>query len=534
MGTRISGRATFGGLASGLDTSAIIEGLMQIERQPLQRIQSRRSEVESQRSLIRQLNTRLLALRDAARGLDNRNSSQTNAALNEEFFKFTSSSSNEDVVRVKAGFGAAPGDIQVRVDQLARGSRRFSTPFQVANANDTIDDVVALAQGQSLTISLADGDPDAEDEADRPTSITITADSGGLSLAQLRNRINTSGDNGGKVRADILQIAEGQFRLVMSSAGTGEDNQLTVTGDLALEAETAADRAQSARFEVFGQTITRQTNEVGDVLSGITLELRGVAALDDNDLPITETVSIRPDLDAMSAAVQQFVDAYNGVVSFIDAQSRYDESRKSAGPLSGDFMIREVQRRLRDIVSGGFGFSESPGNPFAPGGLDGSGRPTPGGTVSAIGIRLTGDGKLELDRDRFEEALARDPASVREFLSGQQSESPRNLAEIAAIEARNAQLAPDQQLKVPDPYFWDDGFFTRIGRELESIVRTGDGLFAERDRQFAERLKNIDVSIDRFNLRLADREEMLVQRFTALERIVSSFQNQQGFLGRLG
>lgn len=181
MGTRISGRATFGGLASGLDTSAIIEGLMQIERQPLQRIQSRRSEVESQRSLIRQLNSRLLALRDAARGLDNRNSNQTSAALNEEFFKYTSSSTNEDVVRVKAGFGAAPGDIQVRVDQLARGSRRFSTPLSVASPDQTVDDVVALAQGQSITISLADGDPDAPDEEDRPTSITITADDGDLS-----------------------------------------------------------------------------------------------------------------------------------------------------------------------------------------------------------------------------------------------------------------------------------------------------------------------------------------------------------------
>ena len=64
-------------------------------------------------------------------------------------------------------------------------------------------------------------------------------------------------------------------------------------------------------------------------------------------------------------------------------------------------------------------------------------------------------------------------------------------------------------------------------------MRSGDGLFAKREQQFQERLKTIDASIDRFNSRLALREETLVQRFSALERIVSGLQNQQGFLSSL-
>lgn len=335
------------------------------------------------------------------------------------------------------------------------------------------------------------------------------------------------------MRADILQISEGQFRLVMSSAGTGEDNQLSVTGDLALAAETADDLAQSASFQIFGQTITRQSNDVDDVLTGITLELRGVAERDENDEPISETVSIQPDTEAMSSAIEDFIDAYNGVVSFIDAQSKYDETTKSSGPLSGDFMVREVQRRLREIVSRGYKFEESPNNPFAPGGVDANGRPRAGGAISAIGIRITGNGRLELDRNRFEEALAQDPSSVRDFLSGVDGETVHNQGEIDRINAYNA-AHPDDPKPVPDPYTWDDGFFTAVGRQLEEIVRSGDGLLAQRGSQFATRLKDIDASIDRFNLRLADREELLVQRFTALERIVSTFQNQQGFLGRLG
>ena len=50
---------------------------------------------------------------------------------------------------------------------------------------------------------------------------------------------------------------------------------------------------------------------------------------------------------------------------------------------------------------------------------------------------------------------------------------------------------------------------------------------------FADRLKEFDVSIERFERRLDLREETLIQRFSALERIVSGLQSQQGFLSSL-
>ena len=150
MGTRISGRATFGGLASGLDTNALLEGLLNIERQPLKRMESRRAEVDNQRSLVRQLNTKLLALRDAARGLDNRNTNMSNLSTSEEFLKYQGSSTNDDIVEVTAGKGASAGDIQIRVEQLARGSRRFSTPFTVGVGQST-DDAIEIGIDETIT-----------------------------------------------------------------------------------------------------------------------------------------------------------------------------------------------------------------------------------------------------------------------------------------------------------------------------------------------------------------------------------------------
>lgn len=534
MGTRISGRATFGGLASGLDTNALLEGLLQIERQPLNRIQARRGELENQQSLMRQLNSRLLALRDAGRALDNRNSRYTDKSISEEFLKYVGSTTNEKVVQVSATAGASVGDIQIRVDQLARGSRRFSTLYTA----DSPADAIALTQGQSITISLPNADPDATPPIEA-TQIEVEATDGNLNLSRLREIINTSPDNGGKVRADILQVSEGSYRLVLTSTETGLQNELSITGDLALETATAADQAQNAVFQLFGQQITRQSNVVEDVLDGVTLELKGTAELDENDQPITETVSIAIDAEAIAAEIEKFVDAYNDVMSFIDNQSRYNETTKTAGPLSGDFMLREVQRRLLESSSMPFAFQANPNNPFGPEGRDAQDRPVSGGTINAIGLELVSGGRLRLNRERLEEVLAQDPNSVNEFLSGRARTDGRvqNQRAIDEAIAWNANLPPDapqsQRREVPEPDTFDAGFFTQIGEQIESIVRSGDGLFARREQQFQERLKTIDNSIDRFNARLALREETLVQRFSALERIVSSLQNQQGFLSSL-
>jgi flagellar hook-associated protein 2 len=533
MGTRISGRPTFGGLASGLDTNALLEGLLQIERQPLNRIEARKSEIANQQSLMRQLNSRLLALRDSARTLDNRNTRLTNKATSEEFLKYTSSSTNEDVVEVTATAGASVGDIQIIVDKLARGSRRFSTTYTAATASAA----VALTQGQSVTISLPNADPDANPVIDA-TEIAITATDGPMSLSTLRDRINTSAGNRGKVRADVLQADEGEFQLVLTSTETGVPRgQLAISGDITLAppAEDGSDDAQNAEFLLFGQSIVRQSNVIDDVLTGISLNLKGVAERDDNDRPITETVTVSVDAEAIAAEIEKFVDAYNDVMSFLDSQSKYNETTKTAGPLSGDFMLREVQRRLRDAASRPYAFQDNPNNPFGPGGRDAeTDDPTPGGSISGVGIEVASGGRLRLNRERLEEVLAEDPNLVNEFLSGKDraAGSYANQNAIDAAEAWNLDH-PDNLRVVPEPDTFDGGFFTQIGEELESIVRSGDGLFAERDRLYEARLKTIDNSIDRFNSRLALREETLVQRFSALERIVSSLQNQQGFLSGL-
>ncbi|GEM_PF-5933562 len=521
MATGLIGRPTFGGLASGLDTNALLQGLLEIERLPLNRIQSRRAEISNQRSLMRDLNTKLVALREAAQGLDNRNTAGTDISATEEFLQYTGSSTNEDIVTVSAGAGAAPGDIEIEVLQLARGARRFSESFATADAP-------ALAEGEWIGIELADGDPTAE-PPELPTRIGlgVLAGAPALSLEDVRDQINTSEDNGGKVRADILRRGDDDFQLVLTTTGTGVSNEITITGNLgALAFQTPdpdRDLAANSQIRLFGITepIERESNSIDDVLTGITFELNQLSEESESSPPagppiyLPETVTVDVDNDEIAKNLEAFTAAYNDVIRFIDNQFRYNENSKTAGPLAGDFTLRQVQSELRDMVSQGFIFTTNPSNPFAPsanGGL--------GGAITNIGITIESGGTLKVDREKLDEALALDPISVREFLSGR---------------ARAAD-DPDPDSPTGDdipPDFWDEGFATLFSTQLEQLVRSGDGTLAERDKAFDTRLKDFDDSIQRFEARLSQREESLILKFSELERIVAGLQNQQGFLSSL-
>ena len=61
---------SFGGLASGLDTRAIIDALVQVERIPMLRLEQRKRALQSQDSLFANLSTKLEALDKIAESLE--------------------------------------------------------------------------------------------------------------------------------------------------------------------------------------------------------------------------------------------------------------------------------------------------------------------------------------------------------------------------------------------------------------------------------------------------------------------------------
>ncbi len=502
-GSSTSSRPTFSGLATGLDTAALVDNLLALEREPLNRLEGRRNDVADQQDLMRDLNTKLLALRDAAREIDNRSLLGSTPSSSEEFLSYKTDSEDDDVVDATASNGATPGIIDVKVEQLATVGRQFTDTF-------TSTDTAVIAAGTTVRIDVGDDDV--------VTVFDYTVGAEGMTLANLKTLINSSVDNDDRVIAEIIQESDSSFRLGITAREAGPEGDFTVSGDaLSIDPEHVR-LGDLARFEVNGLLLQRSSNTITDVLEGITLELKAVSASDvsDPDSPVYRNTAIEVDVDddEIATTIQGFISKFNDVMSFINKQQEVDEATKRNGPLGNDSTVRTIKARLLDQISRSFDFSSAPNNPFT----------SPG----SIGIEFEGGGKLKLDKEKLGEALDRNTLAVRRIFAGAvEVDTNGEPVQVPRVD--------DDGNDIPGTLVdsLESGIATGITELLGPIVRTGDGLLATRDQGFDQRLSGFDDSIDRFNRRLSKRQETLVAQFTRLEQIVASFNTQSTFLAGL-
>ncbi|MGJ8690352.1 MAG: flagellar filament capping protein FliD [Gammaproteobacteria bacterium] len=148
--------------------------------------------------------------------------------------------------------------------------------------------------------------------------------------------------------------ASAELGLVMADVdgldGFGlDDSEGLVEGSVRLT-ETIA--AQDALFTVNGLSISRSNNLVTGVVTGTTINLKGVTAG-----PVTLAVS--KDASTISTKIQEFVDSYNGLKAIADELTAFDTTAGDNGQgslLTGDSTLRlaisEINSILRKSVTG--------------------------------------------------------------------------------------------------------------------------------------------------------------------------------------
>jgi flagellar hook-associated protein 2 len=350
------GLFSIGGIASGLDTTNIIEQLMQLERLPVNRMKNQQTQLNRVKDAWGQINTKLSSLRAA--------SDKINRPDRFDGF-MTVTSSNTDAVGVTATGNAPTGSLSFTVQQLATRMQRSST--------DVFDSRDAGLAGRDLQITAADGTVHRFGADELGTDVT---------LADLVKAVNASGSG---VRASTLQTSPGQFRLVLEAKETGEVNTFGVSGSGWDDAAFAPTQdARNAQLVVGGIAIERSSNTIADLVDGATLTLKKTT-----DTAVSVTAA--RDVDGAYAAVKGFVDALNGVLGTLKDMTAYNAESKTAGVLQGDASARQLATSLRDAVS----------------------RPVPGsvgtqGLASALGITIKRDGTLDLDAARVKQAFTTD------------------------------------------------------------------------------------------------------------------------------
>ena len=197
----------FLGSASGLPLEELVTTLVGVERNSkFSRINTTKKTLDSSLSGVGQLKSALSAFQDAIKKLSGN-------TLNARIATVTQPTENKTYIEASASSTAAAASFDIKVNQLASGSRLESADTAFGSA----DDVVSTTDG-TLTFS-ANG---------KSFDVEVTA---GMTLNELRKTINAKSDNFG-VNANIINAGGAAgTKLVLTSDETGTGNDLVISNN---------------------------------------------------------------------------------------------------------------------------------------------------------------------------------------------------------------------------------------------------------------------------------------------------------------
>ena len=368
------------GLGSGLDVNNLVTQLVAAERSPVeQRISRTQTGIDSKLSALGVMRGVLSTLQSSVGALRTETQVLARRAV----------SSDPTILRATASTSAPVGSYSVEVLSLATTHKLVSEPYAGGSGSLVGTGELTFTQnGEEFVVAATEG----------------------MTLAQLRDAINTAPDNRG-VRASIVQADDGA-RMVFTAAASGSAQAINVqvtppNGTLnKLEYDpgqgqgqtppmTVLSAAADAQVKIEGFLVSAAGNTVAAAIEGVTLDLVT------SKPGTTVTVTVSPDVASVKEKIAKFVNDYNNAAGTMASQRSFDGGTRKAGPLLGDSTLLGVESRMRRDITGVI--QPLPGSPS---------------TLSEIGIGFGVDGRLVVNDGRLSAALQSDAVGVAKVLAG--------------------------------------------------------------------------------------------------------------------
>jgi len=312
-------------------------------------------------------------------------------------------SSNTSVVTATALSGAKLNALsaQLVVDTLA-SAQAATTATAVPRTTGFPAGTLAITSGaasKTLTIpqdATLDGIA-AQINAESSLGLTATVVTDGTGA-----RLSIKGKSGAANAFTIAATDNGA-----PTSGTASLQQLSVnSGTGGMQVGTPA---RDAIVYLDGAKFTRPTNSIGDLITGVRLDLQTTSA---NPVTIGNT----PPTAALSQAVSDFVETYNQMLGVIKEQ---DDA--STGPLKNETLLTALQRNLSQLTTTSLA-------------ANGSGAPT---TLADLGVKTNRDGTLAVDTTVLTKVLASNPQAVEAmFADGAGASNGGLSAALSAVVAK--------------------------------------------------------------------------------------------------
>jgi flagellar hook-associated protein 2 len=453
------------GIGSGLDVETIVSKLVALEKQPLNKLQTVASSIQSKISIFSQVKSLMSTLSDVASKL----------SQNSSWSAMVATSSNVGAVQVSVSGAASATSFSVGVAQLARAQSVASAALGATNAP---------VGGGSLSIQLGtwSGTGTASPQFAEGTAgaVSVQIDAADT-LAVVASKIN---DAKAGVTATVLRDANGE-RLLLRSDSTGEASGFRIqaaedgaspglsrlsfdpqlSAGLGMAANTPQ-YGQNAKASINGIAVESATNTFTDTIPGLSFTASQVTTA-----PVD--VSVSADAAAMKKSVQDFVTAYNAINDLLSASTKYDDATKKAGALQGDSTTVGLQNALRSMM----GATATGAGTFQ--------------RLADIGIDMKRGGKLEVSESKLDAAL-------------------KNPQALKAMFATNAGVGADS-----------NGLAVKV-KAFASQMLSFEGLLENKASALGASVKRNTSDQERVNDRAAVVEKRLRAQYTALDAKMGS------------
>lgn len=411
--------------------------------------------------------------------------------------------------------GAATGDHTLTISQVATAQKVVGTsqPGQTS------------ALGYSGTFSLGLGSGSTAD-------ITVTST---MSLQDVVDAINaqTSTTN---VQASIVQVSSGSYEMVLSgtqdaadisySSTSGDDilNKLGVTDSTGAFADVLQ-TSQPAKFSLDGISMTRDTNDITDVLTGVSFNL-----LQATPSGSTLNISVAADTSQIETAVQNLVTNYNTFRDAVIAQqaTASDGTADSSAVLFGDGTMRDIMDSLQNALNSTVG----------------------GLTMADLGLSFNEKNELELDTSTLSNVLSTNLSGVTTLLSAQTKTSSSQLSVVntgTSPQSFTLDLTVDSSGNLASASVGGDSSlftvsgttiigaagtvyagmaFTYSGWTSQSITVTSTSGIATQLYQLSKSYSTSSGSLQTLITNLTDRDTQLQQKVDDIDSAASAYKSQ--------
>ncbi|MGG3284364.1 flagellar filament capping protein FliD [Paenibacillus solani] len=482
----------FSGIASGLDTDAIIKQLMTVEKYPLNKLNQQKQLTIWKRDSYREVNTLYSSLRTLADGL----------RLESNFNKTSVASSDNSVVTVQSNDGSTTANsYSIKVNQLAASAT-----------------IAGQAMGSGIDLNAAGlTGTDIEFKINgKPIKVTSTS-----TMQSVIDDINKSG---AEVTASFDQT---NGRLFLTSKQTGEKSEINIedsTGVLASKFGLVGSDGKAITFqagkdaivEMNGTVMTMPNNSF--TMNGVSFFLKGTSTS-------AVTVEASRDVQGMVDKITAFVEKYNELIDKVrgklDEKKNRDytpltdeqkeamsekqielwETKAKSGILYRDSMLESVLTTLRQSFMNEVEGLDKGKNTLSYIGI---------GTAKNTKDAYLENGKLHIDTEKLKSALINDPDGV------------------VALFTQSPAGGTKTQL----------GYAERIKKDLDAAIsslakKIGSGSSENLDNSLmGKELRTLNTRIYDMQDRLVTIETRYYKQFTAMEKAIQKLNSQGSWLSQ--